>query len=120
MIRPHLRSRRLGPAMLVLALFPGSSIPAGAEDCDPPAPPASVNDGPISWMTTGSQGASGTCNQYVQSGPNAGHIRALLCPNRMASPPHGVLILPMGVVQGWNNCADAYGGRDCPAGSWIR
>ncbi|MGU3591521.1 hypothetical protein [Methylobacterium brachiatum] len=123
MLRPHSGSvRRLAQAMLVLTLFSGSALPAGAEDCDPPAPApaASVNDGPILWATTGSQGASGTCTQYVQTGPNAGRMRGLLCPNRKASPPHGVLILPMGVVQGWNNCADAYVGRDCPAGSWIR
>jgi hypothetical protein len=91
-----------------------------AEDCDPPPPVSNVTDGPISWATTGSQGASGTCYQYVNTGPNAGRIRGLLCPNRKLSPPHGVLILPMGVVQGWNSCADAYLGNDCPAGSYVR
>lgn len=109
--------------MALLACLCGIGT-ATADDCDPapttPPPVASVTDGPISWATTGSQGGSGTCYQYVNTGPNAGRIRGLLCPNRKLSPPHGVLILPMGVVQGWNSCADAYLGRDCPAGSYVR
>jgi hypothetical protein len=99
--------------MLVVALFSGSSLPAGADDCDPPPPAATEPDGPILFASTGSQSAGGTCTQYITSGPGTGGIRGLLCPNRKARPPHGVFIPPMGVVQGWNNCADAYPSK-CP------
>jgi hypothetical protein len=102
-------------SILLAAAVALAATPASADDCDPNPPPpvAAGPDGPILWATSGSQSASGTCTQYITSGVGAGRTRGLICPNRQVHPPHGVFIPPMGVVQGWNSCGDAYGGN-CP------
>jgi hypothetical protein len=103
----------------VLLAFLTVTCSAMADDCDPP-PATTRDDGPIQWVPTHRE-ASGNCYQYVNTGPNAGRMRGLLCPVLRLSLPHGVYIPARGgVVQGWNSCADAYLGHDCPVGTWAR